>query len=392
MNCIKIVDYYAVGTFHEVVNYSLVKMLSSLFEEVRYLSGSTASQNLQQMFVQTEKKEPSNIHFDIMPNYEADTPMGARLRDLWGFFLTVYQYIITPYNTLLFYNYVNKLSLPFILLLNILLRKKVIFLFHGELEFLEGKVSYLKTSGWYRQSMRFSFYYFFTKSPAYVMVLGDSIRKNLLTIYPHLFSHILSICHPYILNKSSEYKAIMRNKKPLCIGTVGTMKGSKGLKELLRLSDMLKDLLEEGKLELYSIGRVYANGIQLRDNISWVGHKNGLPRDEFEREVQRLDYLLFLYPINSYRFTASGAILDAIKMNKPIISLHNDYFEYLMDGCHSIGYIKNSLEELVQVIHDIIIGKSCEDFSTGLKDLSEKVSIEKNAYILKNELKRIDCL
>ncbi|HIZ34078.1 MAG TPA: hypothetical protein H9814_11220 [Candidatus Bacteroides merdigallinarum] len=391
MEKVKIVDYYAVGTFHEVINYSFVKMCASIFKEVQYFSGKTATLNQQQVFIRTDGKSSTNVHYNVMVNFEQETPIGARLRDLWGFFLTLYQYLITPYNTFLFYNYTNKLSLPFILLLNILLRKKVVFLFHGELEFLEGKVSYLKTSGWYRQSMRFSFHYLFMKSPAYVMVLGDSIRKNLSNIYPNLFSHIISICHPYILNEFDDYKAQKCEGSPMRIGTVGTMKASKGLKELLRLSDLLKDLLEDGKLELYSVGRVYADGIQLGDNITWIGHKNGLLRDEFEKEVQRLDYLLYLYPIGSYRFTASGAILDAVKMNKPIIALHNDYFDYLLDGC-PIGYVGNTVEELAQVIRDIVKGNLCDNFSAGLKGLSDKISLERNTHIFENELRRVDCV
>lgn len=388
MEQVKIVDYFAVGTFHEVVNYSFVKMCAGIFKQVKYISIKSASQNLQQMFKRIEKKSPNNVSYTIMPNFEDDTPKGARLRDLWGFVLTLYQYLTTPDSTLLFYNYTNKLSLPWILALNMVLRKKVVFVFHGELEFLEGKVSYLKTSGWYKLSMCFSFRYLFTRSPAYVLVLGDSIRKNLSEYYPHLFPHILSICHPYILNKVGEHVRIERNDKPIRFGTVGTMKESKGLKELLLLSDLLCDLSAQKRIELYNVGRVYANGIDLGNRIIWAGHEKGLPRDEFERLVGQLDYLLYLYPLGSYRFTASGAVLDAVKMRKPIISLHNDYFDYLLNGT-PIGYMKNSVEEVAQVIRDIVAGKLQDDFSAGFNSLSEKVSIEKNMFLLETEFKKI---
>ena len=391
MEKVKIIDYYAVGTFHEVVNYSFIKMCASIFKKVQYFSGKTASLNLQQVFMRTDGKSPTNVHYKVMLNYERDTPVGARLRDIWGFFLTLYQYIITPYDKLLFYNYTNKLSLPFILLLNILFKKKVVCTFHGELEFIEGKVSYLKTSGWYRQSMRFSFHYLFMKSPAYVMVLGDSIRKNLSTIYPHLFPHILSICHPYIINEIEKYNETENKNCLVRIGTVGTMKESKGLKDLLHLAELLNDLLKGEKLELCSVGRVYANGVDLGNQITWIGYERGLSRDEFEKQVQRLDYLLYLYPVGAYRFTASGAILDAVKMKKPIIALHNDYFDYLLDGC-PIGYVGNSVEELAQTIRDIVSGQLCYDFSAGLKKLSEKVSIKHNVHVFKNELYRVGCV
>ena len=346
---------------------------------------------MQRMFVQAEGMTPGNVSYSVMPNYEPDTPMGARLRDVWGFFLTLYHYVVSSRNTLLFYNYTNKFSLPLILMLNVLLRKKVVFVFHGELEFLVGKVSYLKLSGWYKQSMRFSFRHLFMKSPAYALVLGDSIRKNLTDIFPHLFPHILSICHPYILDKADGHRTAKEKDAPVRIGTVGTMKETKGLKEFLNLAGALKDLLVQKRLELYSVGRVYAGGIDLGKEINWVGHEKGLPRDEFERQIQRLDYLLYLYPKGPYRFTASGAILDAVKMRKPILSLHNDYFDYLLDGC-PIGYVRDTVDDLAQVIRDIVEGKLQEDFNAGFEGLSEKVSLEANARVFENELKRMNCI
>lgn len=391
MERVKIIDYFAVRTFHEVVNYSFVKLCAGIFKQVKYLSGKSANQNMQRMFVQAEEVTPANVRYGVMPNYEPDTPMGARLRDVWGFFLTLYHYVVTSRSTLLFYNYTNKFSLPLILMLNVLLRKKVVFVFHGELEFLVSKVSYLKLSGWYKQSMQFSFRHLFMKSPAYALVLGDSIRKNLTEIFPHLFPHILSICHPYLLNNTDGHRAAREKDAPVRIGTVGTMKESKGLKEFLALSGLLEDLLAQKRLELYSVGRVYAGGIDLGKEINWVGHEKGLPRDEFEKQILRLDYLLYLYPKEPYRFTASGAILDAVKMRKPILSLRNDYFDYLLDGC-PIGYMRDTVEDLAKVIRDIVAGKLQEDFSAGFEGLSEKVSLEANARVFENELKRMNCI
>lgn len=388
MSRVKIVDYFAVGTFHEVVNYSFVKMCAGIFKQVKYLSGKSANQNMQRIFIQVDGNSPDNVRYSVMPNYEPDTPMGARLRDMWGFFLTLYHYVTTSRSTLLFYNYTNKFSLPLILTLNILLRKKVVFVFHGELEFLVGKVSYLKLSGWYRQSMRFSFRHLFMKSPAYALVLGDSIRENLAGIFPHLYPHILSICHPYILDKTKVHYVTEEKNKPVRIGTVGTMKETKGLKEFIALSDLLEDLLVQKRLELCSVGRVYADNIDLGEKIDWVGHEKGLPRDEFERQIQRLDYLLYLYPKGPYRFTASGALLDAVKMRKPIISFRNDYFDYLLKGC-PIGYVRESITEVAQVIRDIVGGKLQDDFSAGFDGLSKKISLDVNEKKFENELKRI---
>ena len=288
------------------------------------------------------------------------------------------------------YNYTNKLSLPIILLLNVFLRKKVIFLFHGELEFLIGNVSYLKTSGWYKKCMQISFLYLFSKSPAYILVLGDSIRTNLLRIYPKLDNAILSIYHPYFIdNEKHEIKK--REKQLLRIGTVGIMNKLKGLEELMALSNRLKDLLLDKKLELYCIGKVNATDVQLADEIHWVGYKSGLSREDFERQIEMLDYILYLYPTNSYRFTASGAIMDAVKMHKPIISLHNDYFDQLMDN-YPIGYMGNTIDDLENIIRRLVAGELNDDFSEAMALLSKKVSIGNNTILFESELRRLNLL
>lgn len=385
MKNIKIVDYYSIKAFHEVINYSFLSICSTLFHKAIYYSGKSAQTNMKKM---QYSYGLNGIVYKTMPTIEVDTSWGARLRDLYGFFTTLYHYLITPHSTLLFYNYTNKISLPFILFINILLRKKVIFVFHGELEFLIGKVSYLKTSGWYKYSMMISFKYLFKFSPSYALVLGNSIKHNLLNLYPSMNNHILSICHPYFIEKKEDNKNLS-SKLPIKIGTIGVMKKEKGLNELLLLSSKLKDLKIERKLELYHIGKVYTDEkTELVHEICWIGETSGLGREEFEKQIQQLDYLLFMYPCDSYKFTASGAILDAVKLNKPIIALHNDFFDYLM-GMHPIGYMQNTLEGLEQVIRKIVNGELNNNFDQEFNLLSKKVSIENNTVLFKEELNKI---
>lgn len=387
MENVKIVDYYAVGKFHEVVNYSFLKLFSSIYKQVKYVSGKSANQNIKRMLTQEDEHSSVNIDCCIMPIYEQDTRRGAHLRDLWGFFLTLYQYFITPYRTLIFYNYTNKFSLPLILLFNILLRKKIVFVFHGELEFLIGKVSFLKLSGWYKKSMQFSFHYLFDKSPSYPLVLGDSIKSNLLKIYPKLESRILSIYHPCYFDDAVNYK-IDKSHYPIKIGTVGSLNNAKGLNTLIELSIRLQDVIRENLLEIYSIGKVNDKDVELVDTIRWIGSEKGLPRNEFEQYIKQLSYILYLYPTDSYKFTASGALMDAVKMGKPIIALHNDYFNHMLSN-NPIGYLGDSIDDIEYLIRQIISGSLKDDFSDGFKLLRNKVSIDNNIVLLKKELERV---
>ena len=90
--------------------------------------------------------------------------------------------------------------------------------------------------------MRFSFRYLICKSNAHALVLGDSIKNNILEQFPQLKNNILSICHPYYV-EDTETKTKTGNDGIIRIGTVGVMNKAKGLDSLLILSSKLKDLL-----------------------------------------------------------------------------------------------------------------------------------------------------
>jgi len=62
-----------------------------------------------------------------------------------------------------------------------------------------------------------------------------------------------------------------------------------------------------------------------------------------------MDILIFLYPEDKYKLTASGAIFDSIDREKIILSLHNDYFDDLFSRVF-IGYQFDSIELMVEYI------------------------------------------
>ena len=51
-----------------------------------------------------------------------------------------------------------------------------------------------------------------------------------------------------------------------------------------------------------------------------------------DNEISKLDYVIFLYPEGSYKYTASGALFDAINQEKQILALKMNI---------SLAYLKN---------------------------------------------------
>jgi hypothetical protein len=71
-----------------------------------------------------------------------------------------------------------------------------------------------------------------------------------------------------------------------------------------------------------------------------------LSDEEFCKSVEALDFLLFLYPTDTYKLIASGAILDCLRFRRPVIALRTDYFDYLFRKFGAFGYLADSMEEL----------------------------------------------
>ena len=340
MGKVKIVDYYGIGSFHEIINTAVAVMCTQLFDDVRYYAGKSSIGHIEKCFNSQIGYGSGSIVFYKRPVCEFSTSLGAFIRIILGAFVTTINFLLTRKKTVLLFNYTNPLSMTFILLLNYLLKKKVIFVMHGELELqLKQNISVLKPSYWYRLFHRLSLKWLFKGNEAILLVLGDSIKRNLCNIFPGISLNVYSICHPYFVIDSTSIK---KKQHVLTIGTVGVMKKEKGLDSLLLLSEKLNDPIKEGKLIIKVIGQVETADVSIYRNIEWIGNKDMLPRDCFEDAIQSLDYILYLYPSDSYKLTASGAIMDAILFGKPILALHNDYFDYLLeDVC--IGYIANDI-------------------------------------------------
>ena len=78
--------------------------------------------------------------------------------------------------------------------------------------------------------------------------------------------------------------------------------------------------------------------------------------------------------------------MDAVKFGKPILALHNDYFDYLLKNV-CIGYVVNDIYELITIINQLLKTTVEIDYSEGFNLLRNKVSIRENTILLEKILK-----
>ena len=383
---IKIIDFYSINNYHEIVTFCLLQSFSKLYSDVEFILGNSAYNNLINI-IKKHNIKLKNVMFRNKWVVEKDTSLGAFLRMLFGFFFVLKEYIMTNSNKTIYYNYNNPLALPYILFINRIVKKDVLIIFHGELELLINYVPNYKISALYKLIHYYSFKYLFKGSYVKALVLGDSIKENLVSLFPNIKENVISIEHPYIFTDIKECKTT-NNKNILTIGTVGHLTPNKGLYDLIKLGDILNKQIHANKVKIKVVGKTTPLIIEKQNiEINWK-NDSFIPRDIFEKEIDSLDFILFLYPNNSYKLTASGALLDAIAKEKPIIALNNSYFQNTLKG-YEVGILCNSLDEIATTIIKLVSDKDIREkmlnYTQNIKKIKEKFMINN----VTNQLKMI---
>lgn len=223
----------------------------------------------------------------------------------------------------------------------LLRNRKVFYVQHGQIELINRNLSLLNLNHYILPALR--------KLPAKhkIIVLADFIKDNLLKQCPYLEEKILSIDHPFISTDcKAENNDGKRDFSEINIGTIGVGTKDKGIELLNDLASSFRN--KDTKTNFYHIGRIY-HDVNIDEKLVKLPFKSEslIPREDFLQEISKLDFILFLYPKDSYKFTASGAIFDAFLLGKPVIALENDYFDYLFKKtANKIGFLCNDFEEL----------------------------------------------
>ncbi|MDE5944140.1 MAG: hypothetical protein K2G93_00945 [Rikenella sp.] len=227
------------------------------------------------------------------------------------------------------------------------------------------------------------------KSRLYFVVMGDSILFHIRqTVSPELAERFISVDHSYIFGSTRPRVEV---NKPLQIGTVGVLTEAKGYDTLCVLAERLQAMK---KVKLTVTGRIFADIEPLeRFGVDLPCNKGIAPLEdeEFRERIERLDYILFLYPTDSYRMIASGAVMDAVDKARPIVSLRNDYFSYLFNKYGNFGFLAEDTSHLLHLIEQLGQGElqcSAIDFD----ELRHKMSPEVLCAELKTALSTINWL
>ena len=226
----------------------------------------------------------------------------------------------------------------------------VIFIIHGNIEELKRKKKIYQLGYWVKPA----FDYKKARKNTKYLVLGDSIRSHLLEYVDGIASQLSAVPHPYSLHKEkSGDRHITREK--LVLGMIGTFSPEKRSDQLF---DLQRRLQGNTNVSFLMVGSWENGNKPQQEGIAYIGdgiHK--LSSEDFNRGIDELDYILFFWPRDSYQLTASGALCDAIVHEKPIISIRNDYLDWVFSKVGNLGFLCDDMDQMEKTIVSIADGE-----------------------------------
>nr|WP_294900908.1 hypothetical protein [uncultured Pedobacter sp.] len=349
---IRLVDTFSVKSLHEQFNASLLVMLSLISNDVEYLAGESSKNEVYKLL---KEKNIENIRYKKIGVIEGEQKTRLLLRYLISCLSNIIILCFSSKKDLLIYNYNNLFSVRIINAINKILNRKILIFCHGELELLiptqvevgilHRILSFLCNSFFKNKDIKFN-------KQIYFVVMGEKIKSNLTNlINRECLKQFISVDHPYIFEQNA-YP--VKKSGILNFGTVGLLNKLKGLDNLILLSERL-NLKGRSDLKISVTGKVTIENHLLTSLGIDLPSNNGasLSRSAFDERIKKLDYIIFVYPSDSYRLIASGAIMDCIKNSIPVIALRNDYFEYLFSKLGGFGILVDTIEQMVDVINKL---------------------------------------
>lgn len=384
------VDTFSLETMHEQFNSSLMINVDSLFYEVKFFMNRSVYVNSLKLINDNEflnkKHEPIYV-------YQGFRGVGWICRYLISAIQNIYFFIILPKNTILIFPHNNIFSLLIINLLNKYFKKSILIFCHGE---MEGLIESNLGNGLVSKFLNWNFKFFFIHKKIslskniYFSVFGNKIKDNLKSLIDeNKHYNFISVDHPYLFDDESKFN--LKNEN-LHFGSVGVFNKNKGANLFLELIDHMPSAI------LYSvnfsiIGKIVDIPFEelTNRNIKYLSQeRNLITREIYDNKIEELDYILFFYDYKNYKITASGAIMDALNKEKPIIALKNDYFEYLFDTYGEFGYLFSSIEDMSIGISKLVNGELSVQFN--FNKIKNNFKPESIAKQLKKELIQVNLI
>ncbi|MDR2343333.1 MAG: hypothetical protein LBD86_02230 [Spirochaetaceae bacterium] len=230
-------------------------------------------------------------------------------------------------------------------------KQKIVFFFHSIEKEINQRIPALKPVWWFWRSLEWEI-------KAHVqIVFGESILREIAKIRPKLRFKSLDL--PRLPCFDGTAPINIASSPPEKFAAISSANVGLDVSMMLVLEKKLAEMPENFELHSRAIvdGEGKAGGIKIPDGskIKFLTEPGCLLPERWDAYISMMDFCVFFYPSNSYLFTASGALLEALGHLKPVIALHNPYFDYVFDKMGDIGYLCDNLDEMAVVIRKVVL-------------------------------------
>lgn len=384
------IDTLNEGSHHEMFNSSLIMMCSIVFDVVECKLDKSVYKAISNI---VNNDFPQNTYFKYITVIKGNSRFRSILRYLFSALQNVRYLVLAPNDVVLVYSSNNLLGIRFLNFFNKIYKKKILIFCHGD---MEGLVTSPKKGGYLHRLLTWLSHDFFLNPNVKIAdnihfsVMGDVLKNNISELVSNdKVLKFIRIDHPYIFKKI-EIKEPIKEDDLLSIGTVGVLSKNKGMDSFIEFVSK-SNVLQKGKIKTSIIGKIDGDSSLIANlGIATSFNNQIISRNILEESINKLDFILFFYPKESYKITASGAIMDAISARKPILALKNDYFEYIFDKYGEFGYLFDEIDQMINKLNELISNRQIVDFDFEKIQLSftpEALSLQ-----LQDELVRIGYL
>ena len=379
------------GATHVQVNSALIALLKDIYknQKLEVYAEEKHIAELKQKFA----TQASSINFDSFKQYNG-SPSFSWLRKIFGEWHHIFKVLFTAKKQkpeLLVWLCVFPTGHWLLALLHglFLPRQKQLIILHGELVYLGEK----------KRNFGEHFLKFFlikafkiSKSSTHYIVLAEVIKKNLTMLPSNILSKISVLQHPFLY--SNIIKTENYSDTPLKICLFGALTLDKNAQYIFEIAQRFKNEIADGQIQFSSIGKMQPNVKKYQNSlVACYRPDDFLSQSEFEQQIGQHHLALFFYNNETYSWSASGALHEALNLKIPIISFQNEYFAEVLNQ-FQVGEMADSLDEMERVLRSIMLQpvKKLNEYQESIIMFLQQNSFLLQSEKLKNTLKAVGFL
>ena len=222
---------------------------------------------------------------------------------------------------------------------------------------------------------------------------GKPIENKFFEMFPQFEKrNIISIDHPYNYD-SNKNEFEDRIFSGITIANIGVGIMNKNSHLLYKLALLQRNNIINKKNKFIQIGNVSPEVLSYSNEyVEVVNNNTFISFDVFEKNIKKADYFVYFFTEDSiYDLCPSGTFFDALKYQKPIISLHNPFFDFYFEKLGNIGYLCDSVEEMSDIINEIVLGGN-EEYFEKVKALALATQVLSISNIQKSFIKQYNTI